>query len=91
MSDGRQFRLPDKLFEKKDKKEKAITSNQSYFYAKKSENRKDRRLLDKVRVAEAIAKAGKSIGLFEDEHGLHKVLEWMIKQPQVMPFLVHIL
>lgn len=59
-----------KLFEEKGEKEKAISFYQSYFEAAKSEkpDKKDRKLVDKARVAYAISKANKNMekymGLF---------------------------
>lgn len=59
-----------KLFEEKGDKDKSIVYYQSYFEAAKSEkqDKKDRKLVDKARVAYAIAKANKNmeryVGLF---------------------------
>ena len=75
-----------KLFEEKGEKEKAIMFYQSYFEAAKSEkpDKKDRKLVDKARVAYAIAKSNKNmdryIGIMCEKDSLKALLDWKIKR-----------
>lgn len=75
-----------KLFEEKGDKEKAISYYQSYFEAAKSEkqDKKNRKLVDKARVAYAIAKANRNmtkyISQFDGENSLKALLDWKIKK-----------
>ena len=77
-----------KLFEEKGEKQKSIMFYQSYFQAAKSQkpDKKDRKLVDKARVAFAIAKSNRNmqkyIGMMslEEEESLKAVLNWKIKR-----------
>ena len=77
-----------KLFDEKGEKDKSIVFYQSYFEAAKSEkpDKKDRRLVDKARVAFAIAKSNRNmdkyVGIMKEEEteSLKLLLDWKIKR-----------